>query len=526
VELTEGLHRAAQQMPRAPATICGEHTRSWLESKERIARLAGALREMGVRSDDRVAILAFNSDIYHEILLAIAWADAVFVPVNTRWSIQEIAFSLADCGTVVLLVDDNFVELVPALRAAAPTLPTVVHVGQGEPAHGLPSLDGLLATAPVEDARRGGAAIAAIYYTGGTSGRPRGVMLSHDNLIISALGAMASRDYVLPGPRYLHAAPMFHAADVSGWVCTNILGGTHLFVPRFDPAGVTRVIERHRVTDIIVVPTMMQMLVDAPGTESADLTSLRRIVYGGSPISDALIERVMKRLPGVRLTQTYAMTEMSPVMTLLGHEGHRDPRLRRSSGRAAPHVQLRVVDDEDRDVPIGTVGQVLARGGGQMLGYWKRREETRAALAGGWMHTGDLGYLDESGHLFVVDRIKDVIITGGENVYSTEVENALAAHPAVASCAVIGIREAPCGERVHAVVVLVEGASTTEDELREHVRGRLAHHKAPRSVEFVSSLPLSGQGKVMKRLLRARYGEGDEQRPMTPALAIPGQRHR
>ena len=524
MELTEGLHRAAQQMPRAPATICGERTRSWLESKERIARLAGGLREIGVRSGDRVAVLALNSDNYHEILLAIAWADAVFVPVNTRWSTQEIAFSLSDCGTVVLLVDDDFVELVPALRAEVPTLATVVHVGQGEPADALPSLDGLLAAAPVEDARRGGAALAAIYYTGGTSGRPKGVMLSHDNLIISALGSMASRKYVLPSPRYLHAAPMFHAADASGWVCTNILGGTHVFVPRYDPAEVTRVIERRLVTDVIAVPTMLQMLVDAPEAAAADLTSLRRIVYGGSPISDVLIERVMKRLPGAQLTQAYAMTEMSPVMTLLGHGGHRDPRLRRSSGRAAPHVQLRVVDDEDRDVPIGTVGQVLARGGGQMIGYWNRPEETRAALAGGWMHTGDSGYLDESGHLFVVDRIKDVIITGGENVYSTEVENALAAHPAVASCAVIGVPDAHWGERVHAVVMLVEGACTTEDELREHVRGTIAHYKAPRSVEFVSSLPLSGPGKVMKRLLRERYGASHE-RPVTPVLSIPGQRH-
>ncbi|NMH77316.1 long-chain fatty acid--CoA ligase, partial [Pseudonocardia xinjiangensis] len=357
---------------------------------------------------------------------------------------------------------------------------------------------------PVDDVRSGGDALAGIYYTGGTTGKPKGVMLSHDNLIISALGSVASGNWVRPGATYLHAAPMFHAADMSGWVSANLLGGTHVFLPRFDPAAMARAIEQHRVTDVVLVPTMIQMLVNSPEAARADMSSLRRMLYGGSPISPALTERTTALLPGTGLTQAYAMTEMAPVMTLLTPQEHHDPLLQSSAGQAAPHVELRVVDEEDNEVPRGVSGQILARGGSQMLGYWNRPQETADALAGGWMHTGDIGHLDDNGYLFVVDRMKDMIISGGENVYSIEVEKVLGTHPAVAMCAVIGLPDPQWGERVHAVVVLTKGGSATEDELRDHARERLAGYKVPRSVEFVDSMPLSGPGKILKREPRDR----------------------
>jgi acyl-CoA synthetase (AMP-forming)/AMP-acid ligase II len=502
--LTHGLHRAARTSPDAPATVCGQRVRGWSESRERVARLAGVLRGLGVGRGDRVAILGGNSDVYHELLLAVAWADAVFVPVNTRWSDEEIAFSLRDCGARLLVVEAGFADHLQVLRRLAPDMDTVVYSGRVD--DGPPALEELFASAaPCADAGRGGAELAGIFYTGGTTGRAKGVMLSHENLLASALGSMASGLYVRPGTRYLHAAPMFHAADISGWVCVNVLGGTHLFVSRFDPAEVAATIQRYRVTDSVLVPTLLGMLVDAPSVRDADLSSLRRVIYGGSPIAPAVLDRVTARLPGTELVQVYGMTEMSPVMTLLCPCEHHDPVLRTSAGQPAPHVELRVVDEHDRDVPAGTVGQILARGPGRMLGYWNRPEETSAALAGGWMHTGDSGRLDEHHNLFVVDRLKDMIISGGENVYSTEVENVLLDHPAVALCAVIGVPDPRWGERVHAVVVLAPEASATEDELREHVRAHIANYKTPRTVEFATSLPLSGPGKVLKRELRAPY---------------------
>ena len=504
--VTQGLHRAVRHTPDLPATVFGDRVRSWRESAERVARLAAALLELGVAPGDRVGILALNSDVYHEVLLAVPWADAVVVPANTRWSPAEIAFSLQDSGTAILVVDDTFAPMVPGLRAEAPVLRTVLHAGPGPTPDGALDVEALIAGHdPVPDVRRGGGALAGIYYTGGTTGRPKGVMLSHANLLTSALGSAASGAFMTPGGRFLHAAPMFHLADGAAWAARTALGGSHVMLPHFTPAAAAEAIERHRVTDVLLVPTMVQMLVDSPDAAGADLSSVRHLLYGASPISEAVLERAAARLPEAEFTQAYGMTELSPVATLLNAADHRVARLRRSAGRAAPHSEVRIVDEDDREVPTGTVGEIVCRGGHVMLGYWNRPEETAAALRGGWMHTGDGGYLDDEGYLFVVDRIKDMIVSGGENVYSVEVENALARHPAVASCAVIGVPDDDWGERVHAVVVPAAGTDPTAAELREHVKEHIAGYKAPRTVEFAESLPLSGAGKVLKRELRARY---------------------
>jgi acyl-CoA synthetase (AMP-forming)/AMP-acid ligase II len=266
-------------------------------------------------------------------------------------------------------------------------------------------------------------------------------------------------------------------------------------------------IETHCVTDVLLIPTMIQMVVDHPALPDHDLSSLRRLLYGGSAISEAVLNRTMKALPGTELVQAYGMTELAPLATILGPDEHTPARLR-SAGRAAPVTELRIVDADDREVPRGTVGEIVVRGGGVMQGYWRKPDETEAALRGGWMHTGDAAFMDGDGYVFIVDRVKDMIISGGENVYSAEVENALAQHPAVAACAVIGVPDPDWGERVHAVVVLGAGASVTSDELRAHTTTLIAGYKAPRSVEFVDSLPLSGAGKVLKRELRAKYWDG------------------
>jgi acyl-CoA synthetase (AMP-forming)/AMP-acid ligase II len=511
--LTQGLHRAVQQQPDHVMTIFGDRERTFGEVAGRVARLAAALRGLGVGDGDRVAMLALNSDRYSEYLLAVPWANAVLNPVNVRWSAAEIAYSLRDSGTGVLVADDAFAPVLPAVREAVPGLRAVIHAGDGPAPDGTVGYEDLIAAAsPIEDARRGGDDLAGVFYTGGTTGFPKGVMLSHANLGVSWLGSAATGHLVRPGSRTLHTAPMFHLADLACWGATVLVGGSHVIVPAFEPAAVLAAIERHRVTDVLLVPTMIQLLASHPEVARYDLASLRSVIYGASPIPQALLERAMKCFPGASFTQAYGMTELAPVATILSPSDHERSGLLRSAGRAAPHAEIRIVDPDGAPLPSGTVGEIIVRGGHVMQGYWNQPEQTAAAVRDGWMHTGDGGYLDDQGYLYVVDRIKDMIITGGENVYSAEVENAVASHPAVAQCAVIGVPDPDWGERVHAVVVVCPDTTVTLEELREHVKTLIAGYKAPRSLEIAGTLPTSGAGKILKHQLRSKYWAGQQHR--------------
>ena len=508
--LTQSLHRNVQQDGNGIATIFGDRVRTWSESADRIARLAAGFQALGVAQGDRIAILSLNSDRYHEYLYAAWWMGAVVNPVNIRWSPAEIAYSLEDCSSEVLLIDDQFLPCLPELRSAAPSLNTVVHCGDGPTPDGTVAFESLLEHGTVADLRHGGDNLAGIFYTGGTTGFPKGVMLSHANMLTSSLGLASTGTFVVPGGRLLHAAPMFHLADLAAWAGRNLVGGSHVIVPMFTPAGVIAAIEEHKPSDALLVPTMLQMLVDAPEVKEADLSSMTRVLYGASPISEALLERVARTFPDAQLTQAYGMTELSPVATLLTPDDHKNPALRRAAGRAVSVAEVRIVDDQDNEVPRGEVGEIVVRGGHVMLGYWNKPEETAEAVIDGWMHTGDGGRMDEQGYVFIVDRIKDMIVTGGENVYSAEVENAVAQHPAVAACAVIAIPSAEWGEAVHAVVVLQPGASLDLTELQTHVKSLIANYKVPRSLEVVDALPMSGAGKILKRELRKpHWGDTD-----------------
>lgn len=507
--LTQGLHRSLQHHPDATATIFGARVRTFAEQADRVARLAGALRRLGVRDGERVAILALNSDRYAELLLAVPWANGVATALNVRWSPAEIGYALRDSGAGILCVDDRCAPAVPALREHCPDLHTVVHLGEGSPPAGMRGFEGLIAGASaIEDARRGGDQLAVILYTGGTTGFPKGVMLSHANLLTCVLGTEATMLTGTLDSSVLIAAPMFHVAGLTPWLTHAMRGSTHVFLPGFDPLAVLQAIDRHRVADLLLVPSMLQMLVDHPALPEHDVSSVRTLLYAASPITQSLLERAMEAFPQASFVQFYGMTELSPITTVLLDPDHRDGARVRSAGRAAVHAEVRVVDAAGREVPRGTVGEVVARGAHVMLGYWNRPADTAEAVQGGWMHTGDAGYMDGEGYVYIVDRVKDMIITGGENVYSAEVENALASHPAVASSAVIGVPDPTWGERVHAVVVLRPGCTADGDELREHCKGLIAGYKAPRSCEFVDALPASSAGKVLKHELRRPYWEG------------------
>ena len=514
--MTQSLHRAARMHPSKPATIYGSRRQDYASLQQRVARLAGGLKSLGVEAGDRVAILSLNSDLYLEYFFAVYWAGGVVNPANIRWSAGEIAYSLADCDTRVLLIDDQFLPMLQELRAQAPCLKHIIHCGDTATPDGLFGYEALIdGNEPIADTMRGGEDLAGIFYTGGTTGFPKGVMLPHRALYANGL-TLATEGLDVRSTIGLHAAPMFHLADHAFTNALAMGGGTHVMVPMFQPKLVAEVIEREKINAAVLVPTMVQMLADAPTTAEHDLSSLEFLLYGGSPISEAVIDRALMVMPHVRMMQAYGMTELAPVATVLpAHyhtgEGRKLGKLR-SAGRPAMIADVRIVDHNGDEVPRGTVGEISVRGPGMMLGYWNKPKEAAEAIRNGWMHTGDGGYMDEEGFVFIADRIKDMIVTGGENVYSVEVENAVAKHPAVMQCAVLGIPDDKWGELVHACVVLRPQATLTLAELQEHCKPLIANYKIPRSIEIMESLPMSGAGKLLKNKLREKHWAGRDRR--------------
>ncbi len=529
--LTQGIHRAVQLYANRPALVAEGVARDWATFADRVARLAGVLTAQGVAAGDRVAMLGHNSPRFVEYYFATLWAGAVMVPVNTRWALPEKIHSLNDSGARLLLVDGPFAGEANALRRACPGLENLVlrdsggGSWEGAPADNGPDADAIgdaldyeaaLAQAQaVPDARRGGEDLAALFYTGGTTGRAKGVMLSHDNFLANSMNALVNLG-ITADSVHLHVSPLFHVAGGSRVFTTTVAGGTHAVIPRFEPDLFLEAIARFKVTITVVVPTMLNALLQHPRLDDYDLSSLQLLTYGASPMPESLLRRAMARLPGVTFLQSYGMTELSPVATCLSPRYHKfegpDAGRIRSAGQAVFNADVAVMDAEDRALAPGEVGEICVRGPMVMLGYWQQPELTAQTLRGGWMHTGDAGYLDDEGFLFLVDRVKDMIISGGENVYSAAVENVLYKFPGVHECAVIGVPDDRWGEAVYAIVVAEPGVQIDEQALLDHCREQLAGYECPKTIDLrAEALPKSGAGKILKADLRAPFWQ-DQQR--------------
>jgi len=506
--LTQPLKRAALTNRGGLATVDGERRRTWAEVAARVPRAAAGLRALGIGEDDRVAVLALNGDRYFELHFAIPWAGAAMVPINTRLAPPEIAAILADAEPAAILVDESqraVLEKIPQVLAG---LKAVISLSEA-PANGWLAYDDLVARyEPVRDALRGGTDMAGIFYTGGSSGRSKGVVLSHDNLSTNAMNAVALIGYDRASV-YLHAAPMFHLTDGMSTYSITMVGGTHVFIPRFDARRVMAEVQAHKVTHLCLVPTMIEMLVAACEAERFDASSLKQIQFGASPMPQGTLDRAVRLWPDLKFLHGWGMTEASPLGLMLPFEW-RDPKVAgerlRSCGMPMLNEEAAIIDAEGNELLPGEVGELVIRGPMVMQGYWRMPKETAAALAGGWLHTGDAAWRDEDGFFYIADRLKDMIISGGENVYSVEVESVLSQCPGVAQAAVIGLPHELWGEEVHAVIVPKEGARLDAERVIAFCKERIAGYKCPRSVAFRNApLPLSGAGKVLKRQLREEH---------------------
>lgn len=511
--LTQAMKRVMQLEGRNTATICNGRVHSWNECGERVARLAGALRKMGVGNGERVAVLALNSDRYYEYFYAVPWAGGVFVPINIRLAPPEVAFWLNDSGTEILFIDDNFLDVLHALDGKLETVREIVYMGDGPVPDGMHGYEDILAAADaVPDALRGGDDLAGLFYTGGTTGRSKGVMLSHSNLVCNSYNVIGGMHFK-PGIRWLHAAPMFHIADGLAVFGVTMVTGTHIFIPGFTPEDSLKAIAEHKISHSLFVPTMMNALVNHPDIAKYDLSSLTGVAYGASPMPEAVIKRAMAVIPNAEFTHAYGQTECAPLSTHTGPEYHvfEGPNAGKykSAGRAALGVEIMICDEDGNEVPRGEVGEVCVRGPNIMLGYWNRPDLTELAIRDGWMRSGDGAYMDEDGFIFIVDRMKDMIISGGENIYSAEVEDVLHQIPAIAEAAVVGVPDERWGERVHAIVRLREGETADEAAIIAHCHEQIAGFKCPKSVSFrTEPMPLSGAGKILKTELRKPFWEG------------------
>jgi len=516
MHIAQGLAHARKVAGNRQAIICGTTRYTWEELEQRTDALARGLAGLGVQRGDRVAVLMLNCHRYLELYYACARMGAVIVPLNIRLARPEIVFILNDSGSNVLVVDTAFASSLSG-REHIPSVTHMLYIGEQATPEGMINYEDVVSKGShmqesVDQAMEDDD-LAGLYYTAGTTGRAKGVMLSHKNIVSNAIHVVMATGYT-ERDIYLHAAPMFHLAETGSMFAITMAAARHLFLPLFHAEQVLQAIQQEQVTVTLLPPPMLNLLLNHPDVGTYDVSSVRRLTSGSAPISPALIRTGLARW-GQIFSQGYGLTEAAPLLTWLHTWDHlpdgtpaQQQRLA-SIGREAPGVEVRVVNRAGEDVQPGEIGEIIARGPTIMQGYWQMPEATEAALVDGWLHTGDLATLDEENYIFIVDRACDVIISAGKHISSIEVEHALSTHPAVLEAAVIGIPSEQWGESVHAVVVLKPETEASGDALLEHIRLQIAGYKVPRTLEFTTDpLPKSGTGKILKRELRAKYSTG------------------
>ncbi|WP_344680476.1 long-chain-fatty-acid--CoA ligase [Saccharopolyspora taberi] len=497
--LGDQLARHARRTPDTTALVFDGTSRTYRELDERVSRLAGALRERGIGPGDRIAVLSLNNLETVESYLASARLGAICVPVNFRLTAPEVSYVLADSGAAALVTEPAFADVVAAART--PSLRTVLVVGDDYE-------QALRAAVPApEESTADLDAPAFVMYTSGTTGKPKGAVLTHQNVLMHAFSTITHLGVPADDRVGMSGAPLFHIAGAAALALNLLVGGTSVLTRsgRFDPAETVGLLARHRVSNCFFVPAQWQAICALPDLARHDLSALRRISWGASPAPTALLRRMIELFPQAQVTTMFGQTECSPVTTVL--RGEDATRKIGSVGTPMLNVEVRVVDDDMNDVPRGEVGEIVYRGPMVMKEYWGKPAETAEAFRGGWFHSGDLVRQDADGYFYVVDRKKDMIISGGENIYCAEVEDVLDGHPGIAEVALIGVPDAKWGEVPLAVVVPRDpGAPPTAEEVEAWCRERLAGYKCPRRTAIVPELPRNPSGKVLKTSLRAKFG--------------------
>ena len=516
------LRYAEQQFRRKTAVVCGDQRLDYSEFADRSARLAGVLRNAGMKAEDRVAFLSLNCHRLLEAYYGVLEAGGVLLPLNVRLAPQELAQILNDAQVKMLFLQKEFQSTVDSFRENVPTLESFVLLDSIPSAPWLSknNYDDMLdaATPHRSDVMEFDEnSPAELFYTSGTSANPKGVLLTHRNVYLHALSVCVTFRTKADSVQ-LHTIPLFHA---NGWGTAHsvtLMGGRHVMLSRFTCAEVFELIERERVDSLSLVPIMATALVNSPERTKHDLSSLEWISIGGAASSPTLVEQVEKAL-GCECFSGYGLTETAPVLSTarpkpgMQMEGEHRYATQAMTGYAIPGVELRVVDVNEQDVPRDgrTMGEIIARSDGVMQGYWRQPAATAEVMRGGWFHTGDMAVVDEDGSILIVDRKKDIIVSGGENISSLEVEKAILAHPAVYEAAVIPVPDDKWGEVPGALVVAKPGSNVTDADLIEFCRSRIAHYKCPRFLEFVENLPKTATGKILKKGLRAKYWSSPNQ---------------
>lgn len=506
--ITQAIHRGKHLYPEKTALVCGESHVSYGEVHDLVSRGAAVLQSLDPSHGARVGILSLNSDRAVLAFHAAIWAGRVPNYLNIRWAARELSQSIDDFKPSVLMVDDEFLEMGQEMLKHCDSVESLVYIGErSEAPEELLHWDSVIAAAaPLEDSAVDPDEMAFLNYTGGTTGKSKGVIHTHTTHMATLLPCMAEGFFRRGNCAMV--TPLFHISGIAMSNASLMLGNTLCIMPAFDPGKFLQLVQDAAIEQTFMVPTMINMVLDHPEFCDFDISSWKYITYGGSPIDEVLLRRAREQLPEVSFMQIYGQTEGLPASLMFDADhsetGFASGRTR-SAGTLPLGVGIKIINDNGVSLPRGEVGEICMRGPSLMKGYLNMPEQTAATLQDGWLHTGDAGYLSEDDFLYIVDRIKDMIISGGENVYSAEVENALVSHESVQSCAVVGLPHAKWGEMVHADVVLMPGLSATQETLIEHCREYIAGYKLPKSISFVEAIPLTPVGKVDKVAIRRKY---------------------